>query len=68
MPQFEERKKTMDLRVVAHRVWMGPAPFDFKIKHKLQQKVEVTRGGFGKGTEYFDEWVDIPVVSEEMVK
>lgn len=64
---FIERKPTMELRIVAHRVWMGPARSDFKIKHRLEQKFEVVRGGMGK-TSYEDEWVVVPVIGEELVK
>lgn len=64
---FVDRKPTMELRWVLHKVWYGPNPFDVRMEKRLEQKFEVVRGGMGK-TVYDVEWIAVPCISEEMVK
>lgn len=61
MPEWTEEKPTMELRFMRYKLWVGPAPFDFRIERRLQQKWEIVNGGTGK-VEYIDEWRDVEVV------
>jgi len=68
MAEWVERKPTMELQIVTYKQWMGPAPFDFIVKERLEQKWEVVRGGTGDGVKYEDEWVPVPKVSEGVAR